>query len=127
MVVTDLATPMLAEPFSQQSVDGTARYLMQQADAGAATVHSAVCHNDPDRLHPGQVAAVGVASQPHPFLPVSTVPIPHRPHVPARPAAGAGLAARPGHGDIPHFVQSAGAALQAGGRQHQATIVHILA
>ena len=33
-VVTDLAAPMLAEPISQQSVAG----------AGAATVHSAVCH-----------------------------------------------------------------------------------
>ena len=66
VVVTDLAAPMLAEPVSQQSVAGAARYLMRQAGAGAATVHSAVCHHDPDRLHPGQLAAGGVAPQPHP-------------------------------------------------------------
>ena len=53
VVVTDLAAPMLA-------------------------VHSAICHHDPDRLHPGQLATVGGASWPHPCLPVSTVPDPHR-------------------------------------------------
>ena len=99
---------------------------MRKAGAGATTVHSAVCHHDPDRLHPGQLAAGGLATRPHPRLPVSTVPTSHRRHVPARPAAGAGLAARPGHGDSPHCVRAAGAALPAGGRQHQA-IVHILA
>ena len=60
VVVMDLAAPMLAEPVSQQSVAGGARYPMRQA--GAATVLSAVCHHDPDRLHPGQLAAGGVAS-----------------------------------------------------------------
>ena len=68
---------MLAEPVSQQSVAGTARYPMRQAGAGAATALRAVCHHDPNRLHPGQLAAVGVASWPHPCLPVSTVPDPH--------------------------------------------------
>ena len=33
---------------------------------------------------------------------------------------GAGLAPRPGHSSIPHCVQPAGAALPAGGCQHQA-------
>ena len=116
--ITDLLAPMLAEPVSQQSV----RYLMRQAATGAANVHSAVCHHDPDRFHPGpgQLAAGGVASRPHPRLPVSTVPTPHRQHVPARPAVGAGLAARPGHGRILHSVWSAGAAQPAGGCQDQA-------
>jgi len=53
----DLAVPVLTEPVSQQSVAVVARYLFQQAGAGAATVYSAVCHHDPDRLHPGQLAA----------------------------------------------------------------------
>ena len=30
---------------------------MRQAGAGAATVLSAVCHHDPDRLHPGHIPA----------------------------------------------------------------------
>ena len=62
----DLAVPVLTEPVSQQSVAVVARYLFQQAGAGAATVYSGVCHHDPDRLHPGQLAAGGVAPQPHP-------------------------------------------------------------
>ena len=79
VVVTDLAAPMLmAEPVSQQSVAGAVRYLMQQAGAGAATVHSAVCHHDPDRLQPGQLATGVIASWPHPRL-VSTVPTSIRP------------------------------------------------
>ena len=52
-----LAALMLAEPVSQQSVAGAARYPMRQAGAGAATVLSAVCHHDPDRLHPGHIPA----------------------------------------------------------------------
>ena len=87
----DLVGPVLTEPVSQQSVAVAARYLFRQAGAGAATVHSAVCHHDPDLLHPGQLAAGGVAPQPHP---VSTalhcaVTTPHKRHVPAGPAAGA--------------------------------------
>ena len=117
---------MLAEPVSQQSVAGTARYPMRQAGAGAATVHSAVCHHDPDRLHPGQLAAGGVASRLHPRLPVSTVPTLHRQPVPIGPAAAAGLAARPGLGDIPHGVQPAGAARPAGGRWHQSGQLQVL-
>ena len=77
----DLAGPVLTEPVSQQSMAVAARYLFRQAGAGAATVHSAVCHHDSDRLNPGQLAAGGVASRPHPCLPVSTVPTPHRRHV----------------------------------------------
>ena len=75
LVIMDLAASMLmAEP-----VDRAVRYLMRESGAGVATVHSAVCrHHDPDRLHPGQVASVGVASWPHFCLPVSTVPDPHR-------------------------------------------------
>ena len=66
VVITDLAAPMLmAEPVSQQSVAGAVRYLMLQVGAGAATVNSAVCLHDPDRLHPCQVAAVGMASRVH--------------------------------------------------------------
>ena len=96
VVFTDLAGPMLAKPVSQQSVAGAAQYLMRQAGTGAATVHSAVCHHDPDRLQPGQLATGVMASWPHPRLPVSTVPTPHRRHVPTGPAAArAGLAARP--------------------------------
>ena len=95
---------MLAEPVSQQSVAGAARYPMRQAGAGAATVLSAVYHHDPDRLHSGQLAAGGVASRPHPSLTVSTVPTPHRRHVPTGPAAAAGLVSRPRHAGIPHCV-----------------------
>ena len=116
----DLAAPMLAEPISQQSVAGAARYPMRQAGAGAATALRAVCHHDPDRLHPGQLAAGGVASRLHPRLPVSTVPTLHRQPVPIGPAAAAGLAARPRLGDIPRGVQPPGTALPAGGCQHQA-------
>ena len=118
--ITDLVAPMLAGPVSQQSV----RYLMRQAATGAATVHSAVCHHDPDRLHPGQLAAGGKASRPHPRprLPVSSVPTPHR-HVPTAPAAaGGGLAACPGHSSIPHCVWPSGAALAAAGRQQSAAV-----
>ena len=119
VVVTELTAPMLAEPVSQQSVTRAARYRIQQAGAGAATVLSAVCHHVPDRLHLGQLAAVGMAPQPHPRLPVSTVPTPtpHRRHAPsldAAVAAGAGLAARPGLGNIPHCVRPTGAALPSG-------------
>ena len=60
----DLAGPVLTEPVSQQSVAVAARYLFGQAVAGAATVYSAVCHHDPDRLHPGQLTAGGVAPRP---------------------------------------------------------------
>ena len=67
VVVTDLAAPMLAEPVSQQSVDGAARYLRWYRHCP---------HHDPDRLHPGQLAAEAVAPQPHPCHPVSTVPTP---------------------------------------------------
>jgi hypothetical protein len=110
----DLAGPVLTEPVSQLSVAAAARYLFRQVGAGAATVHSAVCHHDPDRLHPGQLTAGGVAPQPHP---VSTalhcaVTTPHR-----RQEL---LAPRPGHGGIFHCVRLAGAAMPAGGRQHQA-------
>ena len=73
VVVRGLAAPMLAKPVSQQSVAGAAWYLMRQAGAGAATVYGAVCHHDPDRLHPGQFATGAVAPRPHP---VSTVPTP---------------------------------------------------
>ena len=62
----DLAGPVLTEPVSQQSVAVAARYLFRQGGAGAATVHIAVCHHDSDRLHPGQLAAGGVAPRPHP-------------------------------------------------------------
>ena len=64
VVVTDLAATMMAGPNRQKSLAGTVRYLMQQADAGAATVHSAVCHHDPDRLHlhPHKLAVGGLAS-----------------------------------------------------------------
>ena len=62
----DLAGPVLTEPVSQLSVAAAARYLFRQVGAGAATVHSAVCHHDSDRLHPGQLAAGGVAPRPHP-------------------------------------------------------------
>merc|ERR1711952_582683 len=87
----DLVGPVLTEPVSQQSVAVAARYLFRQAGAGAASVHSAVCHHDPDLLHPGQLTAGGVAPRPHP---VSTalhcaVTTPHKRHVPAGPAAGA--------------------------------------
>ena len=120
--VTDLAAPILmAEPVSQQSVAGAARYLMRLAVTGAVPVHSAVCYHGPDRLQPGQlVAGGGIASGPHPRLPVSTVPTPLRRHVPTGLAAEPCLAARPRHSGIPHCVRSAGAALPAGGCQHQA-------
>ena len=95
-LVTDLAAPMLAEPISQQSGAGAALYLMRQPGAGASTVCGAVCHHDPDHLHPGPLATVGVAFRPHPRLPVSTVPTAHRRHAPDGPASGAGLAAHPG-------------------------------
>ena len=62
----DLAGRVLTEPVSQQSVAVAARYLFRQGGAGAATVHIAVCHHDSDRLHPGQLAAGGVAPRPHP-------------------------------------------------------------
>ena len=127
VVVTDLAAPMLAEPISQQSGAGAALYLMRQPGAGASTVCGAVCHHDPDHLHPGPLATVGMAFRPHPRLPVSTVPTPHRQHVPAGPAAGAGLAVPPRLGDTPRSVQLAGAALPAGGRQHQAGQPHVSA
>ena len=127
VVVTDLAAPMLAEPISQQSGAGAALYLMRQPGAGASTVCGAVCHHDPDHLHPGPLATVGMAFRPHPCLPVSTVPTPHRQHVPAGPAAGAGLAVPPRLGDTPRSVQLAGAALPAGGRQHQAGQPHVSA
>ena len=120
VVVTDLAAPMLAEPVSQQSVAGAVWYLMRQAGTGATSVYGAVCHHDPDRLHPSQPAEGVVISRPPPRLPVSTVPTPHRQHVPAAPAAAAGLTARPRLGDIPRGVQPPGAALPAGGCQHQA-------
>ena len=61
MAAMDLAGPVLTDAVSQQSMSVAARYLFRQAGAGAATVHSAVCHHDPDRLHPGQLAAGGVA------------------------------------------------------------------
>merc|ERR1712155_38878 len=64
---------------------------------------------------------------PAPRLPVSTVPTPHRQHVPAGPAAGAGLAVPPRLGDTPRSVQLAGAALPAGGRHHQAGQPHVSA
>ena len=79
---------MLAETVNQQSAAGAAQYLMWQAGAGAATVYGAVCHHNPDCLPPSQLAAGGVASRLHPRLPVSTVPTPHRRHVPAGPARG---------------------------------------
>ena len=87
----DLPGLVLTEPVSQQSVAVAARYLFRQADAGAGTVHNAVCHHDSDHLHPGQLGAEGVAPRPHP---VSTalhcaVTTPHKRHVPAGPAAGA--------------------------------------
>ena len=53
----DLAGPVLTDAVSQQSMSVAARYLFRQAGAGAATVYSGVCHHDPDRLHPGQLAA----------------------------------------------------------------------
>ena len=78
VVVTDLAAPMLAEPVSQQSVAGAVWYLMRQAGTGATSVYGAVCHHDPDRLHPSQPAEGVVISRPPPRLPFSTVPTPHR-------------------------------------------------
>ena len=86
----DLAGPVLTEPVSQLSVAAAARYLFRQVGAGAATVHIAVCHHDSDRLHPGQLAAGGVAPRPHP---VSTAlrcdHSSHKRYVPTGPAAGA--------------------------------------
>ena len=53
LVVTDLVAPsLMAEPVCQRSVAGAVWYLMRQAGIGAATVHSAVCHHDPDCIHP---------------------------------------------------------------------------
>ena len=121
VVVTDLAAPMLAEPISQQSGAGAALYLMRQPGAGASTVCGAVCHHDPDHLHPGPLPTVGMAFRPHPRLPVSTVPTPHR------PAAGAGLAVPHRLGDTPRSVQPTDAALPAGGCKHQAGPPHVSA
>ena len=63
----------------------------------------------------------------HPSRTVSTVLTPHRRHVPAGPAVGAGLAARPGHGCILRGVRPAGAALPAGGCRDQAGQLQVLA
>ena len=46
--------PVLA---SQVVITGLAALTLAEPISSAATVHSAVCHHDPDRLHPGQLAA----------------------------------------------------------------------
>ena len=74
----------------------SASSLMRQADAGATMTQFAEW-----AWHPGHTPAFQ-----------SALHNPHRRHVPARPAAGAGLAACPRLGDIPCGVQPAGAALQ---------------
>ena len=114
--------PVLTDAVSQQSMSVAARYLFRQAGAGAATVYSGVCHHDPDRLHPGQLAAGGVAPRPHP---VSTaLRCDHSSQTTCSCwtcCRSSSPLAPPRHGGIFHCVRPAGAAMPAGGQQEAAS------